>query len=419
LLDDTEEVTVEDATSTQISFDSDGKHSLTYWAVDSAANSEVPKTKTFALDTHAPLSLAPATGTYQPGTFTLSATDPTQYAFDGEASGLGAIYYRVNNGATTLYTTPLSLTANGNYLVSYWAVDRAGNSEAPRVVSYTIRRQVAAHTLSLNKQTATLLVGESIKLLTTFVPTQAERDIAWTSSNAKIASVSRDGIVRAHQAGKATIIATATYGGAKDSFVLNVENKVTSIAASHKTLTITAGKTVKLPIVAYAKDNSPVTLTWKTTKYGAATIINTTGKGAYAARGSITGKANATVTLKVKANKSGKTTITVTSRNGQRYSLRVNVVKAAKKKAVKKLNIAGLPKLKRLEAKQSKRLSVKITPKAATNVIAKWKSSRPKVIKVDASGKITALKAGKATISVKVGKKTVKVKIVAVKWKKS
>ena len=43
--------------------------------------------------------------------------------------------------------------------------------------------------------------------------------------------------------------------------------------------------------------------------------------------------------------------------------------------------------------------------------IKSWKSSDKKVATVSKSGKITAKKAGKATITVKCGKKTVKVKV--------
>jgi hypothetical protein len=42
-------------------------------------------------------------------------------------SGLTTIYYRVDGGATLLYSSPFTIGGDGNHLVDYWGVDAAGN----------------------------------------------------------------------------------------------------------------------------------------------------------------------------------------------------------------------------------------------------------------------------------------------------
>ena len=42
-------------------------------------------------------------------------------------SGLANIYYRVNGGATLVYSSPFTIGVDGNYSVDYWSVDVAGN----------------------------------------------------------------------------------------------------------------------------------------------------------------------------------------------------------------------------------------------------------------------------------------------------
>jgi hypothetical protein len=62
-----------------------------------------------------------------------------------------------------------------------------------------------------------------------------------------------------------------------------------------------------------------------------------------------------------------------------------------------------------LETGQSAKLKVKGSKRTV-----KWKSSNKKIVKVTKKGKVTAKKAGKATITAKVGKKKLKCKVTVV-----
>lgn len=96
---------------------------------------------------------------------------------------------------------------------------------------------------------------------------------------------------------------------------------------------------------------------------------------------------------KITAKKAGKTTITVRTANGKKAVCRVTVKKAPKKVALK----ASQKVLKR---GKSMKLKV-VLPKKTASFKRIFRSSRPKVVTVSASGKITAKKKGTAVITVK------------------
>ena len=57
------------------------------------------------------------------------------------------------------------------------------------------------------------------------------------------------------------------------------------------------------------------------------------------------------------------------------------------------------PNVKTLEAGTGVKLTAKITPESAEKVILQWKTSDPKIAKVNQAGKVNAVKAGKVTIT--------------------
>ena len=67
--------------------------------------------------------------------------------------------------------------------------------------------------ISMNKQEAGMFVGESVQITASCSPQDADNTtVAWTSSNNNIATVSKDGKIKAVGAGVATITATTTDG---------------------------------------------------------------------------------------------------------------------------------------------------------------------------------------------------------------
>ena len=121
--------------------------------------------------------------------------------------------------------------------------------------------------------------------------------------------------------------------------------------------------------------------------------------------------AKVTSTGKIKGLKTGKTTITIITKDGnKKATCKVYVVKKAVK--LKKLTLnqkakVSLTKGKTLDVK------AKLSPAKATGIVPKFTSGNTSVAVIDKAGMITALKAGSTTITVKAGKlkKTIKLTV--------
>jgi hypothetical protein len=162
---------------------------------------------------------------------------------------------------------------------------------------------------------------------------------------------------------------------------------VTKLRAAQTKIYLTKGKTHKPAVVAetfLGALATPIkgTITYKSSKPKVASVDKNTGK--------------------IKALKAGKTTVTATAASGKKIKLTVTVLK----KAVK-LTKVTVTKKKTLAVGKTWNVAPKYTAKA-TNVKVTYKSSKPSVASVDAAGRVTALKAGKAVITVKVGSKSAK-----------
>ncbi len=109
--------------------DSDGNHTLEYYATDRANNIETKHTVTFNIDQTPPVSAYPAITGIQgnndwyvsPLTITLAATD-TQGA-------LARIEYDWRQSSWLTYTAPITLYNEGSYPLAYRAVDNSGHVE--------------------------------------------------------------------------------------------------------------------------------------------------------------------------------------------------------------------------------------------------------------------------------------------------
>lgn len=108
----------------------EANHAITYWSVDGLGNVETSHSLSVKIDASAPttqlsvIGLTPNNGWYRVPSVqvALSATD--------SRSGVGATYYTVNGGATQTYAGYFTLNASAVYQVSFWSVDKVGNSEA-------------------------------------------------------------------------------------------------------------------------------------------------------------------------------------------------------------------------------------------------------------------------------------------------
>ncbi len=109
---------------------------------------------------------------------------------------------------------------------------RAGNTEGYVLFSYSdlyrsgaakeIRRYLQKiGKLTLNKKKKTLRAGKKYKLRVKATPSRIQEKVKWRSSNKKIATVSRKGVVKAKRKGKVKIY--VTYGSLKKKCIITVK----------------------------------------------------------------------------------------------------------------------------------------------------------------------------------------------------
>src|SRR6185503_3872495 len=123
-----------------------GFHTLVYWSVDRAGNTESQRSMQIKVDSVAPTSQAQAWSTWQydvwyqsPAQVSITATD--------SASGVATIYYTIDGGPTQTFTTTFNISTGGVHTVNYWSVDQAGNTEAQK--SLTVRVDSEAPTTQI------------------------------------------------------------------------------------------------------------------------------------------------------------------------------------------------------------------------------------------------------------------------------
>lgn len=195
-------------------------------------------------------------------------------------------------------------------------------------------------------------------------------NITWTSSDPSIATVNADGVVTGVQKGTVTI--TANSGGYELSTKVTVNNPKLSATSA----TLSLGKTKQLSVIGGTKN-----VKWKSSATSVATV-SSSGK--------------------VTAKKPGTATITATV-DGLKLTCKVKVKAPT-------LNVSK----KSLVERQT--YTLKVNGSTGKKV---WKSSNTSVATVSSSGKITAKKTGKATISVKVNGKTLKCNVTVKKNQKT
>jgi hypothetical protein len=126
---------------------------------DAAGNWTGAFSDTIILDTIPPTTTAsPASGFYS------GAINVTLTCNDGAGSGCGKIYYALSGltptTSSSVYSGPLSISSNAT--LSYFAVDRAGNSEAVRTEVYTINGTLPPTTPPSSSPTGSVQINDNV-----------------------------------------------------------------------------------------------------------------------------------------------------------------------------------------------------------------------------------------------------------------
>ena len=229
---------------------------------------------------------------------------------------------------------------------------------------------VPATSVKLSKSSITIGKGETVKLTATIAPkSTSDKSLTWITTNSKVVTVSGGKLV-----GKANGTATVsvkTSNGKTATCKVTVKTAADKVKLSKTTLTVGVGE-----------------------KYTLKSSV-TTNHASYARTYTSSNKKIVTVDSngKITAKKTGTATITVKTFNGKKATCKVTVKKAPSKVTLNK---------KTLTLKKGKSATLKVSlPKNTASYKKTFTSSNKSVATVSSSGKVTAKKAGTATITVK------------------
>ena len=169
-------------------------------------------------------------------------------------------------------------------------------------------KDVAVTSVSLDKTSLTLEVGESYTLVVTVSPSNAtDKSITWSSTNSSVASVS-GGKVTAKSEGTTTITAEAHNGKTATCTVTVNEPtqeviEVTSVSLNKTSLTLEIGESETLTATVSPSNATDKSVTWTSSAQSVATVAN----------GKITaiGSGTATITATTSNGKTAICTVTV------------------------------------------------------------------------------------------------------------
>ncbi|MBO4855523.1 Ig-like domain-containing protein [Candidatus Saccharibacteria bacterium] len=167
---------------------------------------------------------------------------------------------------------------------------------------------VNATSITLNKTSASILVGNSVTLTATISPANTTiKTITWASSNTAVATVS-GGKVTGKKAGTAKITAK-TANGKTATATITVNNiNVTSVKLNKTSATIIKGKTITLTATIAPTNATIKTLTWTSSNTAVATVSG----------GKVTAKAPGIATITAKSHNGKTATAKITVMNFDR-----------------------------------------------------------------------------------------------------
>ena len=231
--------------------------------------------------------------------------------------------------------------------------------------------------MTLDKTSYEMTEGDELTLTATINPNNAtNKNVSWKSSNTSVATVS-NGKVTAVKAGSAIITVTTEDGSKTATCEVTVNAKVYPVTgvtldkASHE---MTEGDEFTLIATVNPSNATNKNVSWKSSNTSVAIVSNG----------------------KVTAVKAGSATITVTTEDGSKTATCEVTVNA------KVYPVTGVTLDKashEMTEGDEFTLIATVNPSNATNKNVSWKSSNTSVATVS-NGKVTALKAGSATITV-------------------
>lgn len=208
-------------------------------------------------------------------------------------------------------TTTIDLYTSGDD-ISDWAPDD-GNANEMLVQTEVEIPKVAVSGITLNNSTLSLTTGQNFTLQAMLSPSNAtNKEVTWESSDAGVAAVSKDGVVTAKKAGKATIVAKAAdESGKYASCVVTVteaKKEVTGVTLNKSSLNLGVGGSEVLSATVLPADATNKQVTWLSSTPSVATVSQS---------GVVTGVKEGTTQISVITADGSKTAICSVTVSGQ------------------------------------------------------------------------------------------------------
>ena len=244
----------------------------------------------------------------------------------------------------------------------------------------------ATHTVTIRPVTTGLaisaprltidLASPTLQLTAKCIPEDASQQVAWSTSNKRIATVDANGVVTALKAGTVTITATATDGtGVRAKFTVKVQKTVKSLTISGAAK-LGGGQSTTIKATILPKDAANQKVIYSLNCPASVATISTSG----------------VLTTK---NVTEITTVTVNAVSAENSTISATWTLVIYPKTTK-LTLTAASSWINVGA--SVQLHVSATPETAQMPI-RWRSSNTRVATVDANGVVRGLKAGTATIT--------------------
>ena len=269
-------------------------------------------------------------------------------------------------------------TVNANGVVTGVAGGKAritAETENGKTAICTVTVIPVPTSVKLSSKTLSLYEGTAKKLKATVLPANAEnRSVKWSSSDKNVATVDKNGNVKAVSSGTAVITVKTAEGGKVAKCTVNVLKHVSSVRFDASEVKLNLGQSATLKATVLPANASNKAVKWSTSN---SAVVSVSESGV------------------VKAVSGGSAVITVTTVDGAksaRITVNVNVPVSG---------VTLLPKEITLSDGTQRTLTASVIPQSAGNKKLTWSTSAGDIVSVDTNGVITAKKVGKATITVK------------------
>ena len=318
----------------------------------------------------------------------ITTSEPTEKEI--ETSTISTSDEATSDEATPDEATPDEITTEPSS--STTESSTIGSSTEPTTESSTIESSteptttkptdIKVSSIKLNTKNHTMYSNQYVQLKATVLPNNAyNKSVTWKSSNSKIATVDKNGKVKALKVGNAIITATSTDGSnVSAQCKIKVVQRVTKIKLNKSIINLSKkGKTAKLKATVLPNNAYNKSVTWKSNNTKVVTV-DKNGK------------------IKATTNK-GTTYVNAIAKDGRKIRTRILVVVGEKVKKIT-LNRTSVT-LNRGAKNRGFQLKKSIKNKNATYKAVNWYTSNKNIATVDSNGKVTLKHRGKVTIIVK------------------